>query len=84
MCVPVLVRRLKRPVVFGACYRTARPFHYRAVIDAVLTPEELSKSSPEAIATAINREMERQIRAAPEQYFWLHDRYRKGPAAGGE
>ncbi|MCC7012694.1 MAG: lysophospholipid acyltransferase family protein [Planctomycetes bacterium] len=77
--IPILVRRLKKPVVFGATYRTARPFHYRTVIDRVLWPEELSRLGPEAIASAINREMERQILVAPEQYFWLHDRYRKAP-----
>lgn len=81
--IPILVRRLKKPVVFGATYRTERPFHYRTVIERVLWPEELSKLSPEAIATAINREMERQITTAPEQYFWLHDRYRKAPEPTG-
>ena len=49
------------------------------MIDRVLWPEELSRLGPEAIASAINREMERQILVAPEQYFWLHDRYRKAP-----
>jgi lauroyl/myristoyl acyltransferase len=67
--------------VFGATYRTERPFHYRTVVDKVLWPEELSRLRPEEIASAINREMERQILVAPEQYFWLHDRYRKAPEA---
>jgi KDO2-lipid IV(A) lauroyltransferase len=79
--IPILVRRLGRPVVFGATYRTERPFHYRTVVDKVLWPEELSRLRPEEIASAINREMERQILVAPEQYFWLHDRYRKAPEA---
>lgn len=78
--IPVLVRRLRKPVVFGACYRTDVPFRYRAVVPRVLRPEELSGRGPEEIAAEINREMERMILAAPDQYFWLHDRYRKAPA----
>jgi KDO2-lipid IV(A) lauroyltransferase len=74
--IPVLARRIKKPIVFGATYRTARPFHYRTVVDRVLWPEQLSELAPEAIAAAINAEMERHILIAPEQYFWLHDRYR--------
>jgi len=32
--------------------------------------------SPEEIATRINACFERLILARPDQYFWLHDRYR--------
>jgi KDO2-lipid IV(A) lauroyltransferase len=80
--VAVLARRLRVPVVSAACYRTERPFHYRAEFPRVMWPEELARMDPEAIATEINRELERMILARPEQYFWLHDRYRKAPAAG--
>jgi KDO2-lipid IV(A) lauroyltransferase len=79
--IGVLARRLRKPVVFAACYRTGRPFHYRVAISRVLQPAELAGRSPEAIVAEINREMERMILAAPEQYFWLHDRYRKAPPA---
>jgi KDO2-lipid IV(A) lauroyltransferase len=75
--VPILVRRLGRPVVFGACYRTERPLHYRVVIDRVLQPDLLATEEPATIAALINREMERQILRAPEQYLWFHDRYRR-------
>ena len=30
------------------------------------------------------RRLEAAIRKAPEQYFWLHDRYRYAPAPPGE
>jgi KDO2-lipid IV(A) lauroyltransferase len=75
--VPILARRLGRPIVFGACYRTDRPFHYLAVIDRVLRPEEVAGLEPGVIAALINREMERLILRAPEQYLWFHDRYRR-------
>lgn len=77
--VPVLVSRLGRPVVFGACYRTERPLHYRLVAERVLWPEQVRHCSPEETAGLINQEIERMIRAAPDQYLWLHDRFRGAP-----
>ncbi len=74
--IPVLVKRLGRPVVFVACYRTDRPFHYRLVVDEVLWPRDLVGLENEAIAEAISRGMERLILRAPEHYLWFHDRYR--------
>lgn len=79
--VPLIARRLRRPMFFAACYRTARPFHYRVVASRVMWPDELARCSPEALLGEINREMERMILAAPQQYFWLHERYRNAPAA---
>jgi len=79
--IPVLARRLRKPLLFAACYRTDRPFRYRAVVSKVLWPTELARMSPDEIVVEINREMERMILAAPEQYFWLHDRYRNAPPA---
>lgn len=84
--VGVLARRLGVPLAFGACYRTERPFHYRGVVARVLRPEQLAGMSVEALATLVNAEMERLILACPEQYFWLHERYRDDPpeAEGAE
>lgn len=75
--ISVLARRWAKPIVFGACYRTERPLHYRAVIDAVIWPSDLAGLDAAAIAAAINRGMERLILRAPEQYLWFHDRYRR-------
>lgn len=72
----VLVRRLRAPVVVGACFREGEPYRYRAVMSACWQPSELAGASPEEIATRINAELEKLVRRAPEQYFWLHDRYR--------
>jgi KDO2-lipid IV(A) lauroyltransferase len=79
--VAVLMRRLKVPVVFTACYRTERPFYYESHVPRVLWPEDIQGMSPEEILTEINREYERMILARPEQYWWIHDRYRNAPAA---
>lgn len=77
--IPLLARRLRKPLLFAACYRTSRPFHYRVVASRVLWPEQLDGLAPLELAGEINLEMERMILAAPQQYFWLHERYRNAP-----
>lgn len=78
----VLLRRLKAPLVIAAVYREPKAWHYRAVFPVVIEPEELQGASGEEVATRINQELERLILACPQQYFWLHDRYRGAPSAG--
>lgn len=77
--VAVFARRLGVPVAFGAVYRTDRRWHYRAEYRQVLWPEDLAGRSLEEVTTRINAELERMILAAPEQYFWIHDRFRGAP-----
>jgi len=75
----VLLRRARVPAIVFACYRTERLFYYRIVAPRVLWPEDLEGRSPEEVAALVNVELEGLIRAAPEQYYWLHDRFYKTP-----
>jgi len=77
--VGVLLRRLSAPVCFLSCTMTDRPFHYRLNIQRVLQPETLASLSPNGVATVVNRGMEELVLQTPDEYFWLHDRYRKAP-----
>jgi KDO2-lipid IV(A) lauroyltransferase len=82
----ILIRRLGVPLVIGVCYRADRPLTFDFRAEVVISPAELSGMSPVDVATRVNREFERMILERPEQYFWLHDRYRDTPArfeAGG-
>lgn len=72
----VLLRRQRVPMVFFACYATERPYRYRLVLPEVLRPEDVAGLSPADIAARVNAALEPLILACPEQYFWLHDRYR--------
>ncbi len=71
----VLMKRLRTPVLVGACYRTG-PWRWRVHIPTVIHPEELASADPDAIVARLNREFEARILDVPDQYFWLHDRYR--------
>ena len=75
----VLMKRMGVPLVIGANFGTGRPFQYELVLSRVVYPEELSELSVEELVALINRELELLILSRPEQYFWLHDRYRGAP-----
>jgi len=77
----VMLRRFGVPVVVCACYRTERPLHYRIDFFDAIRPEEIAGAAPEEVAARVNRGLERAILAAPDQYFWLHDRYKDTPAS---
>jgi KDO2-lipid IV(A) lauroyltransferase len=75
----VLMKRLGAPVLLVACYRTERPLHFRARFFECLSADEFAGKSPEEVAARIIGVFERMILAAPDQYFWLHDRYKDTP-----
>ena len=75
----VLIRRLRVPVVIASCKLADEPLHYRCDFHDVLRPEELEGADPVAISTRINRALEEAILRDPDQYYWIHDRYRDTP-----
>ena len=82
--VPVLLQRARVPVLVGGCAMLGEPFRYKAEISRVLWPEEFAGAAPERVLAGLHAELERMILAQPEQYLWLHDRYRKAPPPGAE
>ena len=76
----VLLKRQRVPIVMAKCLMTGKPLHYRMEVGLVLQPGEWRTRSVEEIVTRMNQEFERTIRANPEQYVWIHDRYRDTPA----
>lgn len=80
----VLVRRVRAPMVVAGCYLTDRPGRYRQVFQRVVRPEELAGLSPEEVMALVNRETEALVRRAPDQYFWLHDRFKGAPESAGD
>ncbi len=75
----VLVRRVKAPLVFAACYRQGGSRPYRLVFSRVILPGDLDGLDASQVMRLVNQETERLILACPEQYFWLHDRYKGLP-----
>ncbi len=75
----VLLRRLQAPVLVVACTMQEEDMRFRLEFVDCLRPEEFRRADPVEIATRINQAYERMIRACPEQYFWLHDRFKDTP-----
>jgi KDO2-lipid IV(A) lauroyltransferase len=80
----LFMRRLNVPVVPMACFHTekgAKGDRFELVIPTVLWPEDYSGHSSAELTAIINLELERLILRHPEQYMWIHDRFRGAPEA---
>ena len=75
----VLIRRLRVPLVVFGFAKGEQPWTYRITTPAVFQPKDLAGLNPEQIAGKLNAVFERMILANPEQYFWLHDRFKDTP-----
>lgn len=68
----------KRPIVVTACIRTG-PMRFEAYLGDPILPREGYESEKGEIirlTAAMNASMEEVIRAHPEQYFWMHNRWK--------
>ncbi len=74
----LLLLRCKVPIAIGACLALENR-RFRIRIPYVLWPEDWAGAEPAAITAAVVAAMEELIRANPEQYVWIHDRYYKAP-----
>jgi Kdo2-lipid IVA lauroyltransferase/acyltransferase len=67
-------------LVFGAA-RVGQPMKYRIYFEDLILPEEYAghADAPRAITERYTRALERLVRRHPEQYFWLHRRWKHQP-----
>jgi KDO2-lipid IV(A) lauroyltransferase len=68
-------------LVTGVRKEDAGKMRYRVLIEDVIWPEEYAKDRDpvKAITQRFSSALERIIRTAPEQYFWLHRRWKHQP-----
>ena len=79
-----LALRYDYPIVVGAALRIGHGFRFRMVVS---DPFELVRTGHKgrdlyAAVVQVNARLEQLIRQAPEQYLWIHDRYRTKPPPG--
>jgi Kdo2-lipid IVA lauroyltransferase/acyltransferase len=70
-------------VVAGAAKVGTNPLRYEGIIEDVILPEEYA-GKPDAVRAMTQRfttALERMVRRYPEQYFWLHRRWKHQPKA---
>lgn len=69
------------PLVVIGVPKVAEPMCYQIIAEEVIYPEEYA-DRPDAVKAITQRytaALERQIRQHPEQYFWLHRRWKHQP-----
>ncbi len=77
--VPALLAVIhKRPIVVVACCRKWDNDHYEGFVSDPIYPVPHQNEKEELIrlTEAVNREMERIILRYPEQYLWMHNRWK--------
>jgi KDO2-lipid IV(A) lauroyltransferase len=69
------------PIVVGYAARTRRGFHYRIAIERVIQPHEWAAQDDPLrwITQTYTHALEAAIRRWPEQYLWVHRRWKHRP-----
>jgi len=69
------------PIVVGGAYRTERLSVFRAMVTDIIDPTEYEEGVDAAIAITqrYTKALERLICYAPEQYLWVHRRWKTRP-----
>jgi KDO2-lipid IV(A) lauroyltransferase len=81
--IALLSLQFRVPLLVSNTYKVGEPLHYRNELNDVFLPEEYD-GQPDALRRMTQRftaALERAVRKAPEQYFWLHRRWKHQPAA---
>jgi len=80
--VALLALEHRAPILIVGTARVGWPLRYADLIEDVILPEEYD-GQPDAVRQITQRftaALERLVRRYPEQYFWLHRRWKHQPA----
>jgi KDO2-lipid IV(A) lauroyltransferase len=80
--VALMALQFNVPIVVAGAVRDGEPMHYQIVAEDVIRPEEYAGSRAEAVTAITQRytaAIERLVRRSPEQYFWVHRRWKHQP-----
>jgi KDO2-lipid IV(A) lauroyltransferase len=74
----ILAITYRRPVVVVACCRKKEDYQYEGFVSDPILPGEYTSEKDEIfrITETMTREMEAIIRKYPEQYLWIHNRWK--------
>ncbi len=81
--IGLLAMSCDSPIVVGAARRVGDRFYYDVLVERVIMPEEWTdRDDPlQWITQEYSSALESLIRRAPEQYLWLHRRWKSVPGA---
>lgn len=69
------------PILVGRCERVGPGFRFRLVASDPFVPESTGNRQEDVrrVVAEVNRRLEEHILACPDQYLWIHNRYRSRP-----
>lgn len=79
--IGLLAMRHEVPVIVGCARRLSPRFEYEIVVNRIIRPEEW-KAQPDELrwlTQEYTRAIESFVREAPEQYLWIHRRWKSRP-----
>lgn len=81
--VALLAIEYNVPMIVAGCARIGEPMRYQIQVEDVIDPSEyhVRADAVKAITLRFTQGLERLIRRHPEQYFWLHRRWKHQPPA---
>lgn len=81
--IALLALEYQVPLLVTGTARVGEPLRYRVLVEDLILPEEYA-GQPDAVRAITQRfstALERVVRRYPEQYFWLHRRWKHQPQA---
>lgn len=79
--IALLALEYNVPMVVIGAPKVGEPMRYRMVVDEIIDPQEYA-GRPDAVRAITQRftaSLEKIVRVWPEQYFWLHRRWKHEP-----
>jgi len=79
--IGLLAIRHRVPIIIGYARRTSRRFEYEIGVQRIIRPPEWQGRDDELtwITQEYTRAIEDFVRKAPEQYLWIHRRWKSRP-----
>jgi KDO2-lipid IV(A) lauroyltransferase len=76
--IALLAMEHQAPVVTASAIRTGRPLHFRMSVHAIADPQRggAEWASVRSMTEWYTKGLEEMIRATPDQYWWLHRRWK--------
>jgi KDO2-lipid IV(A) lauroyltransferase len=83
--IALLSLEYRAPILVLGAARIGWPMRYTVYLEDLILPEEYANhpNALRAITERYSRALERLVRRHPEQYFWLHRRWKHQPKARG-
>jgi KDO2-lipid IV(A) lauroyltransferase len=80
--IALLALEHRVPLIVVGCRKIGEPMNYELILEDCILPEDY-QDRPDAVTAMTQRftsALERIVTTAPEQYFWLHRRWKHQPA----